>query len=197
MVLGIVSLVTCWLWGLGIILGALALVFGIIGRKRVQRGESSNGAFATAGIVTGSVGIVLGAVILGAMIWAIVQEENRNRAGRPVPDGSGRRGGAALEAASAQRRRVRRRGGPDGTPTGAAPLWGGSGGVLCAGVRRNKTAAAVRWRTAAGGPAGVRRGAAAGGGAVATGRGARTGTAGTRRPASGREREGLDVAPGR
>ncbi|OII65187.1 hypothetical protein BJP40_17805 [Streptomyces sp. CC53] len=78
MVLGIVSLVMCWLWGLGIILGALALVFGIIARKRVQRGESTNGAFATAGIVTGSVGIVLGAVILGAMIWAIVQEENRS-----------------------------------------------------------------------------------------------------------------------
>ncbi|MEU3450134.1 DUF4190 domain-containing protein [Streptomyces thermolilacinus] len=73
MVIGIVSLVMCWLYGLGIILGVLALIFGIIGRKRVQRGEANNGAMATAGIVTGAVGIVLGALVLGGMIWAIVK----------------------------------------------------------------------------------------------------------------------------
>ncbi|MDT9683821.1 DUF4190 domain-containing protein [Streptomyces sp. TRM76323] len=76
MVIGIVSLVTCFLYGLGVVLGILALVFGIIGRKRVQRGEANNGGMATAGIVTGAVGIVLGAVVLGLMIWAIVQGVN-------------------------------------------------------------------------------------------------------------------------
>ncbi|WP_374985602.1 DUF4190 domain-containing protein [Streptomyces fradiae] len=73
MVIGIVSLVMCWAYGLGIVLGVLALVFGIIGRKRVQRGEANNAGMATAGIVTGVIGIVLGVVILGAMIWAIVE----------------------------------------------------------------------------------------------------------------------------
>ncbi|URM89438.1 DUF4190 domain-containing protein [Streptomyces sp. MRC013] len=81
MVIGIVSIVTCFLYGLGIVLGILALVFGIIGRKRVQRGEADNGGMATAGIVTGAVGIVLGVLILGAIVWAIVQsgEEDGDR----------------------------------------------------------------------------------------------------------------------
>ncbi|MFV2121963.1 DUF4190 domain-containing protein, partial [Streptomyces sp. Act-28] len=73
MVIGIVSLVTCFLYGFGIVLGILALVFGIIGRKRVRRGEASNGGMATAGIVTGAVGIVLGALFLGVVVWAILQ----------------------------------------------------------------------------------------------------------------------------
>ncbi|GAA4898563.1 DUF4190 domain-containing protein [Streptomyces coeruleoprunus] len=74
MVLGIISLVGCWAYGLGIILGILALIFGLIGRKRVQRGEANNGPMATAGIVTGSVGIALGALVLGLIIWAIAQD---------------------------------------------------------------------------------------------------------------------------
>ncbi|MFJ8694083.1 DUF4190 domain-containing protein [Streptomyces roseolilacinus] len=78
MVVGIVSLVTCFMYGLGIVLGILALIFGIIGRKRVQRGEANNGGMATAGIVTGAVGIVLGALVLGAMIWAIVQSTEKD-----------------------------------------------------------------------------------------------------------------------
>ncbi|MCP9944420.1 DUF4190 domain-containing protein [Streptomyces somaliensis] len=73
MVIGIISLVTCFLYGLGVVLGILALVFGVIGRKRAQRGEADNGAMATAGIVTGTIGIVLGVLVLGAIIWAAVQ----------------------------------------------------------------------------------------------------------------------------
>ncbi|WP_338057722.1 DUF4190 domain-containing protein [Streptomyces sudanensis] len=72
------------MYGLGIVLGVLALIFGIIGRKRVQRGEANNGGMATAGIVTGTIGIVLGAVALGAIIWAIVQGTDDDR-GRDDP----------------------------------------------------------------------------------------------------------------
>jgi hypothetical protein len=81
MVVGIISLVMCWLYGLGIILGIIALVFGIIARKRVQRGEANNGAMATAGIVMGAVGIALGALVLGLLIWAIVQAQNDEKIG--------------------------------------------------------------------------------------------------------------------
>ncbi|WP_228976788.1 DUF4190 domain-containing protein [Streptomyces sp. DH12] len=74
MVLGIVSIVGCWMYGLGIVLGVLALIFGIVGRKRVRRGEANNGPIATAGIVTGAVGIALGALVLAGLIWAITEE---------------------------------------------------------------------------------------------------------------------------
>lgn len=74
MVLGIISLVTCWLWGLGIILGVLALIFGIIGRKRAKRGGATNNAMAVAGITTGAIGIALGVLFLTLMIVAIVKD---------------------------------------------------------------------------------------------------------------------------
>ncbi|MEE1756906.1 DUF4190 domain-containing protein [Streptomyces sp. SP18CS02] len=78
MVLGIVSVVGFCLYGLGIVLGILALVFGILGRKRVQRGEANNAGMATAGIILGSVGIVIGAAFIAFMVWAIVQDEKNN-----------------------------------------------------------------------------------------------------------------------
>jgi hypothetical protein len=71
MVLGIVGVVMFCVWGLGIIVGVLALVFGILGRKRARRGEANNGGMALAGIILGSIGIVVSAVFLGFIIWAI------------------------------------------------------------------------------------------------------------------------------
>jgi hypothetical protein len=54
-VLGILAIPFCWL----VIPGVLAVVFGFIGRARVQRGEASNGGAALWGIITGSAGLVL------------------------------------------------------------------------------------------------------------------------------------------
>ncbi|MEU1085812.1 DUF4190 domain-containing protein [Streptomyces sp. NPDC005576] len=72
MVLGIVSICLFFMWGvLSIILGVLALIFGILGRKRAQRGEANNGGQALAGIITGSIGILIGAVVVGFLIWSI------------------------------------------------------------------------------------------------------------------------------
>ncbi|MFE5939259.1 DUF4190 domain-containing protein [Streptomyces sp. NPDC056470] len=76
MVLGIIAVAGFCMYGLGVILGILALVFGIIGRKKVQRGEANNGGMATAGIVLGSIGILVSAVFLAFVIWAIVESEN-------------------------------------------------------------------------------------------------------------------------
>ncbi|MCS0636543.1 DUF4190 domain-containing protein [Streptomyces sp. LP05-1] len=87
LVLGIISVVGFCLYGFNILLGILALIFGIVGRKRVNRGEANNGSMATAGIVLGAVGIVIGTVILSLIVWAVVQGD-RNGTGTTVGDDS-------------------------------------------------------------------------------------------------------------
>jgi hypothetical protein len=76
MVLGIVAVVGFCLYGVNIILGILALIFGIIGLGRAKRGEATNRGMAIAGIILGSVGVVLGSVILGFIIWAATNAES-------------------------------------------------------------------------------------------------------------------------
>ncbi|MDN3294201.1 DUF4190 domain-containing protein [Streptomyces ficellus] len=78
MVLGIVSLVLFCLWGLGIIPGIMALIFGIIGRKKAQRGEADNSGMALAGIILGSVGIAVSAAFLSFLVWAVTNEDYRD-----------------------------------------------------------------------------------------------------------------------
>jgi hypothetical protein len=70
MVLGIVGIVLCWTAFGGMLLGLLALVFGIIGLQRVRRGEGSGRGRAITGIVTGALGLVLGVVFL--FVWLAV-----------------------------------------------------------------------------------------------------------------------------
>ncbi|MEV5192678.1 DUF4190 domain-containing protein [Streptomyces clavifer] len=76
MVLGIIAVVGFCLYGVNIILGILALIFGIIGLGRAKRGEATNRGMAIAGIILGSVGVVLGSVILGVIIWAATNAES-------------------------------------------------------------------------------------------------------------------------
>ncbi|MGW0856484.1 DUF4190 domain-containing protein [Streptomyces sp. NPDC002690] len=71
LVLGIISICLFFMWGVSIILGVLAVIFGILGRKRAQRGEANNGGQALTGIITGAVGILVGAAFLGLVIWSI------------------------------------------------------------------------------------------------------------------------------
>lgn len=78
MVLGIISTVLFCLYGLGIILGVLALIFGFIGRARAQRGEATNGGMALAGIILGAVGVVVSAAFLAFVIWAINEDLDSN-----------------------------------------------------------------------------------------------------------------------
>ncbi|MQS37579.1 DUF4190 domain-containing protein [Streptomyces katsurahamanus] len=82
MVLGILAVCLFCLYGVvSVVLGILALIFGILGRKRVQRGEANNGGMALAGVVLGAVGIVLGVVVIGLLVWGVlrVAEEERER----------------------------------------------------------------------------------------------------------------------
>lgn len=76
LVLGIVSVVLFCLWGLGIVLGILALIFGFLGRGRAKRGQATNGGQALAGIILGAVGVVVSGVFLGLMIWAVTHDDD-------------------------------------------------------------------------------------------------------------------------
>ncbi|MFF0436858.1 DUF4190 domain-containing protein [Streptomyces sp. NPDC004327] len=71
MVLGIIAVAGFCLWGFGAILGILALIFGIIGLKKAGRGEATNRGMAIAGVVLGSIGILVSAAFLTLMIVAI------------------------------------------------------------------------------------------------------------------------------
>jgi heme/copper-type cytochrome/quinol oxidase subunit 2 len=64
LVLGLLALVSSWTIIGGIVLGILAVIFGVLGRGRARRGEATNGGFSVAGIVLG----VIGALIAVALI---------------------------------------------------------------------------------------------------------------------------------
>ena len=56
------------LYFIGLLLGPLAVIFAILGRKRVKRGEADNGGMATAGLITGIVGTLLAAAFTVVVI---------------------------------------------------------------------------------------------------------------------------------
>lgn len=65
LVLGILSLPAAFFGGIpGILLGGLALVFGILGLRRVKARRADNRGMAIAGLVTGILGLVLGILVL-------------------------------------------------------------------------------------------------------------------------------------
>ncbi|MFJ9739801.1 DUF4190 domain-containing protein [Streptomyces sp. NPDC101166] len=64
MVLGIVAAVGICLWPAPLLIGPLAVVFGLIGRSKAKRGEANNAGQALAGIICGLTGFVLAAVVL-------------------------------------------------------------------------------------------------------------------------------------
>ena len=60
LVLGLLALVLCWTIIGGVLLGLLALIFGLIGRARARRGQATNGGMSVAGLVLGVLGLLLG-----------------------------------------------------------------------------------------------------------------------------------------
>jgi hypothetical protein len=74
LVLGILSLVFMFLFPpIGVVVGILAVVFGIIGLRRVRRGEATNRGQAMAGGITGGIGVVVSVALLavvGAFIFS-------------------------------------------------------------------------------------------------------------------------------
>ncbi|MFF5755252.1 DUF4190 domain-containing protein [Streptomyces longwoodensis] len=66
LVCGIVSAVGFCLWPLAIVLGVLAVIFGVMGRAKAARGEATNPGHALAGIICGAAGLIsaVGVVLL-------------------------------------------------------------------------------------------------------------------------------------
>lgn len=69
LVLGIIAVVSCYL---GLLFGVPAVIFGVLGRGKAQRGEADNGGMALAGIITGAVGIVISCLFIALMIFGVM-----------------------------------------------------------------------------------------------------------------------------
>lgn len=71
MVLGIISIVLCWVPFLDQILALLAIIFGAIGMGKANKIGGTGKGFATAGLVMGIIAMILGiAIIVMAMTAA-------------------------------------------------------------------------------------------------------------------------------
>lgn len=72
LVLGILSLLLFWTFGIGIVLGILAVVFGILGRNRAKEMPANgNAGRATAGAVAGVLGTIGGVIFIVLIITVI------------------------------------------------------------------------------------------------------------------------------
>ncbi len=76
LVLGILAIITCLVWYIGIVLGVLAIIFGAVSVKK--RGRKK----AIAGIVTGSIGVILSLLIIWMVSAALpsLQKSQRDTA---------------------------------------------------------------------------------------------------------------------
>lgn len=68
LVLGLFALLLSWTVIGGILLGILALVFGLLGRGRARRGQATNGGMSIAGLVLGVVGLLIS---IGLIAFAV------------------------------------------------------------------------------------------------------------------------------
>jgi hypothetical protein len=69
MVLGILSCCLFCIYGVvSLVLGITAIILGVKGKKRADRGEATNRGQAQAGLITGIIGTVLGVVTITLMI---------------------------------------------------------------------------------------------------------------------------------
>ncbi|GAA2274568.1 hypothetical protein GCM10010145_51820 [Streptomyces ruber] len=75
LVLGLLGAVLFWTVLGGIILGLLAVIFGILGYRRKKRGVATNGAMAIIGAVVGALALVVSAILLAAGVSLLNSEE--------------------------------------------------------------------------------------------------------------------------
>jgi hypothetical protein len=64
LVLGLLSVATCWTGWAGVVLGLPAVVAGFLGARRAFRNLATDGASSLGGFVTGVVGLIVGAVVV-------------------------------------------------------------------------------------------------------------------------------------
>jgi hypothetical protein len=70
LVLGIVSIPTCIIWFVSVILGILAIVIGSMAKNDIARGGYTNAGQAKAGVICGIVGITLSILVIVVAILA-------------------------------------------------------------------------------------------------------------------------------
>jgi hypothetical protein len=75
MVLGIISVVLCFLWFIGPVLAILAIIFGALGLSKAKKIGRGRGA-ALAGLILGVIGIVLAIVFIVVVVMAVKSFDN-------------------------------------------------------------------------------------------------------------------------
>jgi membrane-bound ClpP family serine protease len=93
LVLGVVALVLVVLLlfsPLGAFLGLLAVLFGVLGLIRANRGEADNRGQAVAGLVTGGIALLVGIFLTVSIgTWFATHVNDFNRFGQCIEDASG------------------------------------------------------------------------------------------------------------
>ena len=93
LVLGVVALVLVVLLlfsPLGAFLGLVAVLFGILGLMRANRGEADNRGQAVAGLVTGGIALLVGIFLtISIGTWFATHVNDFNRFGQCIEDASG------------------------------------------------------------------------------------------------------------
>jgi hypothetical protein len=93
LVLGVVGLVLVLLLlfsPIGAFLGLLAVLFGILGIIRVNRGEADNRGQAVAGLVTGGIALLVGVFFtISIGVWFSTHVNDFNRFGQCIEDAAG------------------------------------------------------------------------------------------------------------
>lgn len=78
LVLGILAIVTCWTVIGGVLLGVLAIVFGVVAARKARRGEAGGHGRAVAGIATGAVGLILAVALIAFGISILNRTSTKN-----------------------------------------------------------------------------------------------------------------------
>ncbi|WEV25070.1 hypothetical protein OYE22_07580 [Streptomyces sp. 71268] len=81
--LGIVGLVLFFSIVFGIVLGALAIIFGALGRGKARRGEANNGGAALAGIIIGIAACAASVVMIFVYTMTGVDDDDEGRRDEP------------------------------------------------------------------------------------------------------------------
>ena len=73
LVAGIVSILLCGCWGLGVIAGGVGIYFGMTAKKKIAASNGAGGAgLAQAGFICGIIGVALGAIGLILLLISII-----------------------------------------------------------------------------------------------------------------------------
>jgi predicted PurR-regulated permease PerM len=78
LVLGILAVITSFTVFGGVILGLLAVIFGVIGLRRANRGVALGRGRAIAGIILGLLGIVLAVALVAIGVSVLNSPEGKN-----------------------------------------------------------------------------------------------------------------------